>query len=220
MIDLRPDGAKVTSVPTSGSLPLGTIVQLRVALPDGNPPLSLSARVMETSSDAVGVSFFNLRDQQAQRLKDLLDSFLQQEPQGLLHPPLDSDRSLTSERDVSPPSSLPPEFVEDTRPAERGGKPKAAGDKTSEAAEASQDGEPAERPVSLVDIQSEQARLKELLSQVGLDSLQLPANGVLSAQWRDFLEQLGRNASGSSTGSRSSRSKGQGPDPSTPQVGS
>jgi hypothetical protein len=49
--------------------------------------------------------------------------------------------------------------------------------------------------------------LRELLRHVGLDSLRLPPNGVLSRQWRDFLEQLGPNASGSPTGSSSNPSR-------------
>lgn len=197
-IDLSPYGAKVTSAAKSVSLPLGTIVQLRVALPDGNPPLSLSARVVETSSDGVGLSFFNLRNQQAQRLKDLLDS-LPQECQELPQQ-FDSDRSLASEQAVSPQSSLPPEFVEDTRPAERGVTPNVPADEKPEAAESD--------PLS--DVRSEQARLQDLLSQVGLNSLCVPSNGTLSAQWRNFLEQLGPNASGSSTGrwNRSRRDRG------------
>lgn len=199
-INLNLHGAKVMSAAQSVSLPLGTIVQLRVTRPNGDPPLSLPARVVETSSDSVSVSFFNLRDQQAQGLKDLLDSFLQQERQGVLPPQLGSDRSLKSE-DVPPPSSLPPECVEDTRSAEQGIRPHKAG--RPEAAKEGQRGESAEQPVPLTE--SEQTRWKELLSQVGLDSLHLPANGVLSPQWRTFLEQLGPNNSGSSTGSRSSQ---------------
>lgn len=41
------------------------------------------------------------------------------------------------------------------------------------------------------DTPSEQARLKELLSELGLDNLRLPANGVLTRQWQEFLGQLG-----------------------------
>jgi hypothetical protein len=47
--------------------------------------------------------------------------------------------------------------------------------------------------------------LQELLVQAGLSGLCLPANGLLSPQWRKFLEQLGPKASSNPTGSRSSR---------------
>ncbi len=110
---------------------------------------------------------------------------------------------LAVDRDVSIQSPLLPEFVEDTRPAGRGVKPNRAGNGKPQAAEEAQRGAPAEQPVPLTDIQSERARLQELLRQVGLASLRLPPNGILSPQWRDFLEQL-KSANGS-PGSRAFR---------------
>lgn len=115
----------------------------------------------------------------------------------------DPRRPLAVDRDVSTQSSLLPEFVEDTRPAGSGVKPNRVGNGKPETAEEVQRGAPAEQPVPLTDIQSERATLQELLRQVGLDSLRLPPNGVLSRQWLDFLEQL-KSANGS-PGSRKFR---------------
>ena len=193
-VGLSPSGAKVTLAGNSVKLPERTVVKLQIALPDGIPPLSLPARVMETDSDGVSLFFINLRDQ-AQRLKDLLDSLHQSGSSG----------SPNSERHVSTQSSMPPEFVEDTRPAEGVAKPGGAGDGKREPVESLQPAEPEERSVPPSDVRAQEARLQELLGQAGLDGLSLPSNGVLSPQWRKFLEQLGPKASPTSTGTRSGR---------------
>lgn len=99
-------------------------------------------------------------------------------------------RPLAVDRDVPTRSSLPPEFVEDTRPAGRGVKPNGAEAGKPKAPAELEPVQPGERSVPLTDIQSPRAGLQELLRQVGLDSLRLPPNSILSPQWRDFLEQL------------------------------
>ena len=88
-------------------------------------------------------------------------------------------------------SAVPPESAGGTRPAERKVKPKGAGDGKPKTPEESQVVESAERSVPVTDVPSEQAGMKELLGQVGLGGLRLPSGGVLSRQWRDFLERLG-----------------------------
>lgn len=200
--DLSHSGAKVTLAGNSVRLPLMTVVQLRIALPDGVPSLSLPARVIEADSDGVILSFFNLRDQAQRGLKDLLDSLVPQGPQVLL----DQSGSNGSERHVSTQSSMPPGFLDDTRPAEGAATPKAAGNRKPEAVEEPQRAEPEERSVPPSDVPAEGARLQELLGKAGLAGLSLPSNGVLTPQWRKFLEQLGPKASPTSTGTRSSRS--------------
>jgi len=199
-IGLSPSGAKVTLAGNSVKLPERTVVKLQIALPDGTPPLSLPARVMETDSDGVSVSFFNLRDQ-AQRLKDLLDSHQS-----------GSDGSPNSERPVSTRSSIepeersvPPAFVEETRPAEGVASPNGAGDRKPEVVEKLEPAEPEKRSLPPSDVRAEETRLQELLGQAGLNGLCLPSNGVLTPQWRKFLEQFGPKASSGSSGSRSSR---------------
>ena len=187
--DLSSSGAKVTLEGRSVRLPLMTVVQLRIASRNGNPPLSLPARVMETDSDAVTLSFFNLRDQAQRSLKDLLDQ----------------SGSNGSERHASPQSSMPPGFLDDTRPAEGAAAPKGAEPAKPGAVEELQPAEREERSVPPSDVRAEETRLQELLGQAGLDGLSLPPNGLLSPQWRKFLEQLGPKASSSSTRTRSSR---------------
>jgi hypothetical protein len=199
-IDLSPSGAKVRLAGDSGSLLLLTVVQLRIALPDGAPSLSLPARVIETDSDGVILSFFNLKDQAQRHLKDLLDSFVPDESQVLLH----ESGSNGSERHVSTQSSMPPGFLEDTPQAE-GATPHGAGQEKPEAVLELQPAEPVERSVPPIDVRVEEARLQALLGQAGLDGLSLPSNGVLSSQWRKFLEQLGTKASPTSTGTRPNR---------------
>ena len=200
-VGLSPSGAKVTLAGNSVKLPERTVVKLQIALPDGIPPLSLPARVMETDSDGVSVSFFNLRDQAQRSLKDLLDSFVPQESQVSL----DQSGTNGSERHVSTQSSMPPGFLDDTRPAEGAAMPDGAGHRKPEAVKELQPAEPEERSVPPSDVRAQEARLQELLGQAGLDGLSLPSNGVLSPQWRKFLEQLGPKASPTSTGTRSGR---------------
>ncbi len=201
--DLTPLGAKVTLVGNSVRLPLMAVVQLRIALPDGTPPLSLPARVLDTDSDGVSLSFFNLRDE-AQRLKDLLDSHRPQGSQVVLDQSR-SEGSPNSEPHVATQSSILPEFVEETRPAAAAATPNEARNGEREAAEELEPEPAEERAVRPSDVRAEEARLQELLVQAGLSGLCLPANGLLSPQWRKFLEQLGPKASSNPTGSRSSR---------------
>lgn len=200
--DLSPSGAKVTLEGNAVRLPLMTVIQLRISPPDGDPPISLPARVIETDSDGVILSFFNLREQAQRGLKDLLDSVVLREAQVLL----EQSGSNGSERHASPQSSMPPGFLDDTRPAEGAAAPKGAEPVKPSAVEEPQRAEPEERPVPPSDVRAEGARLQELLGKAGLDGLSLPSNGVLSPQWRKFLDQLGPKASSGSTGTRSSRS--------------
>ena len=199
-IDLNSSGAKVTLAENSAGLRLLSVVQLRIALPDGTPSLSFPARVIETDSDGAILSFFNLKDQARRYLKDLLDSFVPEESQVLLG----QSGSNGSERHVSTQSSMPPGFVEDSPPVE-GATPHAAAQEKPEAVEELRPAEPVERSVPPSDVRAEEARLQALLGQAGLAGLSLPSNGVLSTQWRKFLEQLGPKASPTSPGTRPSR---------------
>lgn len=188
-IDLNPSWAKVTLAGNSVPLPLKTIVQLRIAMPDGDPPLSLPARVMETDPNGVSLSLFNLKEQQVQRLKDHLAALFLQGSKGS---PRQSgaDRSLNSEAEALPQSLGSPESVEDARPAERGAELHGAAEGNPEAAEELELAEPKEQSVPLKVASPEEAKWEELLGRVGLEILSLPHNGLLSRQWVDFLEQL------------------------------
>jgi len=160
---------------------------------------------MEADPDGVSLSFFNLRDQQVQRLKDHLLSLFVQESQGLLHE-LGVDRSLNAKAEAPPQASVPPEVVEevlpevveevlpevveDARPAEQEAELYRAAERKPEAAEELELAKPKEQPVPLKDARPDEAKWEELLSKVGLSTLNLPQDGVLSRQWLDFLEQL------------------------------
>ena len=204
-IDVTPSRAKVALAGNSAPPPSRTIVQLRISLPDGNPPLSLPARVIEADPDGVSLSFFNLKDQQVQRLKDHLLSLFVQESQGLLDE-LGVDRSLNAKAEAPPQASVPPEVVEevlpevveevlpevveDARPAEQEAELYRAAERKPEAAEELELAKPKEQPVPLKDARPDEAKWEELLGKVGLSTLNLPQDGVLSRQWLDFLEQL------------------------------
>jgi len=188
-IDVTPSRAKVALAGNSAPPPSRTIVQLRISLPDGNPPLSLPARVIEADPDGVSLSFFNLKDQQVQRLKDHLLSLFVQESQGLLDE-LGVDRSLNAKAEAPPQASVLPEVVEDARPAEQEAELYRAAERKPEAAEELELAKPKEQPVPLKDARPDEAKWEELLGKVGLSTLNLPQDGVLSRQWLDFLEQL------------------------------
>lgn len=76
-VDLSPYGVKITLPPSSVKLPPGTSVQLRLVLPDPDPPLSLTARVIRTDRDGVALNFVELGSEHFERLKNLVDSLLQ-----------------------------------------------------------------------------------------------------------------------------------------------
>lgn len=161
-IDLGPSRAKVALAGSSVNLQPRTIVQLRITLPHGNPPLSLPARVLETDSEGVSLYFFNVRDDAQQQLKDFLLSLQSR-----------SDGSPTPEPHTPPQSPMPSEPLEATRPAEGAAAADRLADKNAD---------------TLKELQS---GLEKLLGQAGLPNLSLPSNGVLSPQWQRFLEQLG-----------------------------
>lgn len=130
--------------------------------------------------------------------RDLVDSSLLQGWQELLKQ-FGSDRAQAA--DPNQPSELP-ESLEGTSPGDRDVKSHGTGVPRGEAAEDLDVVRRSEVSVPLSDIRSERGRLQKLLGQVGLESLCLPSNGVLSLQWRAFLDQLG---STSQTGRAQSR---------------
>ena len=76
-VDLSPYGVKITLPPSSVKLPPGASVQLRLALPDPHPPLSLTASVIRTDRDGVGLNFVELGSEHFEHLKNLVDSLIQ-----------------------------------------------------------------------------------------------------------------------------------------------
>ena len=75
-VDLSPYGVKITLPPSSVNLPPGTSVQLRLALADPEPPLSLTASVIRTDRDGVALNFVELGSEHFERLKKLVDSLI------------------------------------------------------------------------------------------------------------------------------------------------
>ena len=76
-VDLSPYGVKISLPPSSVKLPPGTSVQLRLALPNPDPPLSLTASVIRTDRDGVALNFVKLGSEHFERLKNLVDSLIQ-----------------------------------------------------------------------------------------------------------------------------------------------
>ncbi len=83
-IDLSPYGVKITSLAKSVHLVPSMRVQLRFA-PD-DQELCLAASVVRTDPDGVALHFDPLKERQFQRLKAVVDTFLQLEWQKLLRP--------------------------------------------------------------------------------------------------------------------------------------
>ncbi len=76
-VDLSPYGVKVGVPATWLNLPPGTRADLRLALPDGESPMALTAHVVRTDPDGVALNFVDLEAQRFARLKGLVDSLLQ-----------------------------------------------------------------------------------------------------------------------------------------------
>lgn len=75
-VDLSPYGVKVTSPAPSVKLPPGSSVRLQIALPDGDPPLSLTATVIRTARDGVALNFADIGAGEFERLKNVVDWLL------------------------------------------------------------------------------------------------------------------------------------------------
>ena len=76
-VDLSPRGVKVALPANLVEFPPGTTAELRLALPDGRSPLAFTASVIRTDPDGTALKFDHLGDEHFQRLKDLVDSLLQ-----------------------------------------------------------------------------------------------------------------------------------------------
>ncbi|MBI4590786.1 MAG: PilZ domain-containing protein [Candidatus Rokubacteria bacterium] len=99
-VDLSPHGVKVALPPHSVKLSRGTNIRLGLPLPDGAPPLSLTTTVVRTDRDGIGLNFVDHDDHQFQRLKAVVDSFLEQLSGGPPRP--DVDAQPVKERRRSP----------------------------------------------------------------------------------------------------------------------
>lgn len=75
-VDLSPCGVKVALPAHWATLPPGTSVDVRLALPDGESPLALTAHVIRIDLDGVALDFHDLDARHFARLKGFVDSAL------------------------------------------------------------------------------------------------------------------------------------------------
>lgn len=75
-LDLSPYGVKLALAANAVTLSPGTKVGLRLALPGGDSPLSLTARVVRADADGLALCFVNLGAFSFARLRTLVDSLL------------------------------------------------------------------------------------------------------------------------------------------------
>ncbi len=73
-VNLSPYGAKIALPPSAVKLPPETTIPVRLAVPDGGPPLSLRASVVRTDRDGIALCFIDLAAAHFERLKALVDS--------------------------------------------------------------------------------------------------------------------------------------------------
>ncbi len=202
-LNLSPYGVKVSSPAEAVSLRPGTTVKLWLHPADEGPALALPASVVRTDPDGLALTFGTLEAQQSRRLKSLVDTLLLGEWQELLNNLGSGEPSNLPTGTAAQPSGTP-EVPEGTRPAENGGRLGARAPRP----EPLEMADPAKPEAELVsNAGADQDGLQQLLARVGLDSLSLPSNGVLSRQWRDFLNQCGA-AKGRRDKPKTERSKG------------
>lgn len=109
-VDLSPYGVKVTTLAESVNLLPGTSIQVWLSPGGQAPPLSLGATVIRTDSDGVALNFDGLPDQQFQRLKELVGSFLVREWKRMISQlqggePLDAGAGVSNEPLLEPQES-------------------------------------------------------------------------------------------------------------------
>lgn len=184
-VDLSPYGVKVAVPEATEDLAPGRSVQLRFPRLDQHAPISLAAHVARTDPDGVALTFSTLGEQQFARLKELVDALLLREWQEVLseltgpQKPAGGFRNTTKlpppakERDDHQPAAAV-EHVDRSRPA-TGADSQVLREMPSSTGT---------RDVA------ELERLKALLHRRGLGSLQLPPDGTLARQWREFLRRL------------------------------
>ena len=105
-VDLSPYGVKV-GVPGSWvNVPPGTRADLRLALPDGESPLALTASVVRTDPDGVALNFVNVGTEPFARIKGFVDTLLPRlsgRParfNGSVTPATDRRRALRADADL------------------------------------------------------------------------------------------------------------------------
>jgi hypothetical protein len=168
ILDLSRDAVKVRWQEGAAGVKPGANVRLQFALRDRELPFWVTASVARTSPESAVLWFVDLEDQQFQRVKDLVDSLLQREWQQVL------DELVT----LTPPA---------------GGQVKPIGTSPSKPEAVEEQGRltPEEEASSSSSTGPDEDRLHEDLARAGINSLHFPSGGVLSPQWKEFLNGLG-----------------------------
>jgi hypothetical protein len=187
---LSPHGVKVLLPTESICLPPDTRVQLRVLLPD-QTLVSLTARVVRTEPDGLALEFVTLDEQQLRQLKEFVASAFMHEWQDLLNQ-FAPKRPLDANAGVPNTPLTPTEFVKGVTPAGEGVRANETGTPRPESAGDVKPLSPEQASATPSDAGSGQDSWQELLAAVGLGSLRLPTDGVLSPVWLEFLKQLER----------------------------
>lgn len=169
MVNLSPYGAKVALAAETAHLSPGTSVELSLAIAAQDSPVRVSASVRRADPDGTALSFDGLEDGQFQQLKALVDSSLKQEWEDLVTQ-LGADREAVARGSFS-------KFLEN-RPA---GARRVGGGSW---------GTGVRKPSADSEDESERERFQALLNRLGFNNLQLPSDGTLARQWRDFLKRL------------------------------
>lgn len=81
-LDLSPSGVKVALPANAAQLSRGAMLQLRIDLPDGDAPLSLTASVVRADRNGIALNFAELQDHHFRRLKAFVDFVLESPPTG------------------------------------------------------------------------------------------------------------------------------------------
>jgi len=81
-VDISQGGAKIALPATWAKFPLGTSVQLKVALPDNQPPISVHAMVWRRDPTCMALLFLDRQSKDIERLRALIESLCAQ-PQHL-----------------------------------------------------------------------------------------------------------------------------------------
>lgn len=161
-LNLSPYGVKVAGQPAGDPLRPGTNVQLRLLPADEHAALLLEARVERTDHDGIALSFPGLRDETLRRLKALVDALLLQEWREVAAQ-LGAKHPPEGAQAVHEGPASRRRSLEGTHPPKQKGPPQ--------------------------DEASERDRWQAVLRRLGLQDLQLPPDGPLARQWREFLKR-------------------------------
>ena len=77
-VDVGPYGIKLTGPASDIALPPGSRAQVQVVLPDGQPPISLTASIVRSDAGGIALNVVNIEAVEFARLRQFVDRTLQQ----------------------------------------------------------------------------------------------------------------------------------------------